>query len=154
MQLPGSSEWPFWGFYSWPFQGWNVTSIWMITRSLGRSWSSSKITLSKQFSWEFRGVFWGTMMVKFTPETPWKINILNTPKMKVVWFKWFSFSNFPGDVFKFQKAVHFPGWREVFLFHPQGVFFRQRNLLSLQSFQAAIDSVTLPIWFTWLVQTI
>ena len=27
-----------WGFYSWPFQGLLVTSIWVIKTSLGRSW--------------------------------------------------------------------------------------------------------------------
>ena len=36
--FPGSSQWPFWVFYSWPFQGFFVTSIWVIKWSLGRSW--------------------------------------------------------------------------------------------------------------------
>ena len=30
---PGSSEWPFWGLYTWPFQGLLVTSIWVIKES-------------------------------------------------------------------------------------------------------------------------
>ena len=41
-QWPGpcpTSQWPFCGCFKWPFQGWIVTSIWVIKRSLGKSWS-------------------------------------------------------------------------------------------------------------------
>ena len=38
-KVPGDSKWPFWVLSSWPFQGWNVTSIWVIKRSrMEESW--------------------------------------------------------------------------------------------------------------------
>ena len=40
-----------WGLYSWPFQGWIVTSIWVIKRSLGKTYvAMSQYQQNQRFS--------------------------------------------------------------------------------------------------------